>query len=343
MAIPSGSPWTDKEVVDARLPWAVFGVRYPHRSYDAWRNKRQDLAKKGLYLRHDTPPEMPAVEWNKHQIEYDWRETAKRLIQRQQEKKASSGSQDAATVFIDTTERAGVLFFSDAHIGSWGTDYQKFLDITDFVITHKIWVGVLGDMEQMAIKLRNVLEVNDGALDPREQDLFMEHWLEEIAPQVLFCTWDNHAVMRQEAAIGYSPSAALFRKKVIYHSGIGHIDLLVGQERYTLAVTHRFRGRSEYNPVHSQMKYGKFQGQDRELMVAGDSHVPGITYYTDGPTPKLAINCGTLQTDSGYAKRFFSLFTHDWQPIVLFSPDKHLMVALPTLEHYLAHINRDAA
>ena len=59
-----------------------------------------------------------------------------------------------------------------------------------------------------------------------------------------------------------------------------------------------------------------------------------MQYYTDGPLPRIAVNCGTTQTDSGYAKRHFSLFTHDWMPTVEFWPDRHLMLVHPTLGHY---------
>jgi hypothetical protein len=128
----------------------------------------------------------------------------------------------------------------------------------------------------------------------------------------------------------------MFREKTVYHSGIGHVDLTVGRETYAIATSHRFRGNSILNPTHGQMRYGRFEGLDREVIVAGDSHTPAVQTYADGPMPRVAINCGSLQTDSGYAKRFYSLDTHDWMPVVEFFPDRHLFMPYPSLTHWLA-------
>ena len=110
----------------------------------------------------------------------------------------------------------------------------------------------------------------------------------------------------------------------------------VKEETYRVATSHRFRGNSYMNPTHGQMRYGRFEGLDRELIVAGDSHRPAIQTYTDGPMTRIAINCGTLQTDSGYAKRWFSLNTHNWMPLVLLYPQTHLMIPFSDVSHYLA-------
>jgi hypothetical protein len=279
---------------------------------------------------------MPAMEWDKQEIEFHWSDVLKPLEELQSIAKAASGSQDRAHIRIDTDSPAPVLFISDWHIGSWGTSYKTVASITQTIKDRGLWVAVLGDMLQMSIKLRNVLEISDNALPPRLQMRFLQSWLEDIAPSIIFATFDNHSVMREEAATGFSQYAELFKAKTIYHSGIGHVDLIVGNETYKIASSHRFRGNSYLNPTHGQMRYGRMEGQDREVIVAGDSHCPAIQTYTDGPMERIAINCGTLQTDSGYAKRFFSLSTHDWMPVIEFWPDRHLFQSYPSLTHYLA-------
>jgi hypothetical protein len=103
--------------------------------------------------------------------------------------------------------------------------------------------------------------------------------------------------------------ADILKRNVVYSSGIGHADVLLGSQQYNLAVSHRFRGGTELNPCHGQAKYGRLQAQDRDIIIQGDTHRPGMLMYNDGPHTKLAINCGALQTNSGYAKRFFSLYT----------------------------------
>ena len=79
------------------------------------------------------------------------------------------------------------------------------------------------------------------------------------------------------------------------------------------------------NPVHGQMRYMRFEGHDREFAMSGDSHVPGMAKYTDGSKVRVAVNTGSLQTNSGYAKRYFSLMTHKVFPVIEFRHDEHVM------------------
>ena len=101
--------------------------------------------------------------------------------------------------------------------------------------------------------------------------------------------------------------------------------------------SHRFRGDTPNNPLNGSIKYMRHHGIDREIAIAGDSHVPEIRAYADGPLSRLAINCGSLQTDSGYAKRNFTPYTHTWMPVVVFYPDVHLMVPYQDLKSLMRH------
>jgi hypothetical protein len=65
------------------------------------------------------------------------------------------------------------------------------------------------------------------------------------------------------------------------------------------------------------------EGYDREIAMAGDSHVPGLQIFTHGATTKMALNAGSIQTNSGYAKRFFSLSTHPEFPGAVLFPSEH--------------------
>jgi hypothetical protein len=317
-------------------------------SFDAWRHKRasilphtrskalrEPLDGMGLYRRPNTPLDMPAIFHNKNEIDFHWSDVIDPLEDMQAIAKNSSGSQDRAIIRVETKRTLPVLFISDWHVGSWGVSYRTLAAVTKIIQQRKLYVAAIGDMLQMAIRLRGVLEVSDNALVPRLQDRFWESWMEDMAGYILWGTWDNHTVMRQEDATGFSAYAETFRNKTIYHSGIGHVDLIIGGETYKIATSHRFRGNSYLNPTHGQMRYGRMEGQDREVIVAGDSHVPASQFYADGETPKAAINCGTLQTDSGYSKRFYSLSTHDWMPVVEFWPDRHLFLPYPSLTHWL--------
>ena len=257
--------------------------------------------------------------------------------QRQAQHAAMSGGTDFPCFFIESDRPVPVLFIADWHVGSWGADYDAIERTTQEIEALGLKVAVLGDMLQMSINMRSVLEVMDNLLTPREQMRWNMAWLERLAPHILWVVWDNHVVMREEKATGFSWYAEMMKDKVVYSSGLNHVDLLVGGadfETYRIASSHRFRGRSMYNAVHGQQQYMRLEGQDRELCVAGDSHRPAVASYYDGALKRAAINVGTAQTNSGYAKRHFSLYTHDDMPLVEFWPDEHAFQVYDNLAAY---------
>ncbi len=312
-------PWTLDEIDDAhRLDYEAFKALHPDRTFDAWRIKRG---------RTPTPIRPRDFTSDKVVGEFNWRDANRVLADMQDLKRRASYSQDEATIAFDTDQPICVVTLSDAHIGAWSSDHGLFETITDEILgTPNLYVALLGDIEHMAIKLRGVLEVSDNALPPDLQHRYVESWLDEIAPRILLSTWDNHAVEREEVASGYSHYADMMKRRVVWHSGIGHPNIRVGQQEYRLAVAHHFQGRSIYNPVHGAQRYLTLQGHDREIAMCGDSHVPGLLQFVHGNTTKLAINSGSSQTNSGYAKRFFSLVTHPIFPCVEFYPDQHRFV-----------------
>lgn len=309
--------WTEQERQDAvTLDWEAFTQAYPDRSLEAYLRQQRRARAAGV-----TPP---VVAVNKKRGEFNWREANQHIAGMQELKHKASWSQDTATIRIDTDEPICVLALSDTHIGDWATNHQMLEEITDEILaTPNLYVALLGDLAQTAIKLRSVAEVTSNMLPPDLQLAYIDSWLDEIAPRVLLATWDNHSVDREEAQVGLSSFAKLQSRRFVYHSGIGHPDVQVGDQTYRFAVSHRFMGRSIENPCHAPMRYLRREGHDREIAIMGDFHVPGIVKFTHGHQTKLAINTGSFQTHSGYAKRWFSLSTHPVMPCFVLYPDRH--------------------
>lgn len=311
------------------LTYEEFIDRFPEhavRPRSNWKDKRNRLKRKAWGYASEVDPDIDA---NKKIGEFNWREANQYIKGMQDLKHKASWSQDTADIRIDTGDPIFVLALSDTHIGDWATNHQLLESITDEILnTPNLYVLLLGDLAQMAIKLRSVSEVTSNMLPPDLQVAYIDSWLNEIAPRVLAATWDNHAVDREEALTGVSAFARLQNRRFVYHSGIGHPDITVGDETYRFALSHRFLGRSIENPCHAPMRYLRREGHDREIAVMGDYHVPGIIKFTHGHTTKVAINTGSFQTHSGYAKRWFSLTTHPVMPGVILYPDRHEMTPL---------------
>jgi hypothetical protein len=276
------------------------------------------------------------ISTNKKELkELNWRQVLKPLEELRETFKESKGHQTEAIWKVKTDKPIVVLFLADLHMGSWATDHTILEQLTDEILAiDNLYVMLGGDLLQMAIKLRGVAEVSDNALPPYWQLKFLESWLMEIQHKVICSTWDNHSVMREEAQVGFSTYSEIFKRMTIYHEGIGHIDLHVNNQVYKVALSHFFRGRSMLNPVHGQMRYIRMEAPDRDICLAGDSHVPGMLVYPEGGKTKYAINSGSLQ-NSGYGQRFFSIKHLPKFPCFVLDHEEHLVTPYWSLKHYL--------
>lgn len=328
-----GPRWTDAEIAELLdLGWQVYAERHPERTPDACRVRHN--AERRKRAAEQTAPVEPL---DKPVPRFDWREATAHVKQLQRIRREYSASQSTALIRIEADAPICVVALSDTHVGSWSTDYERLIAITDEIMgTPNLYVALLGDLANMAIKLRGVAEVKDDLLPPDMQLAFIDAWLNEIADRVLFCTWDNHAVEREEQGTGLSAFARLQSRRFVYHGGIGHPDVRVGEQTYRFAVSHRFLGRNYLNPTHAAMRYLRHEGHDREIAMQGDYHVPGIAKFTHGPTTKVAIHTGSLQTESGYAKRWFSLTTHPVFPCVVLHPHQHMMIPFWSIAEWKA-------
>ncbi len=287
-------------------------------------------------------PDLATKEWDKKEGGFNWRDANKAIGSMQALKRESSTSQDESHIaFPDAARPMCVIAIADWHWGSWATSHEAIESITDEILSiPDLYIAILSDMEQMSIKMRSVLEVSDNVLPPKMQSLYTESWLAEVAPKVLFATWDNHSVLRNEAQSGYSRYADIMGRNVIYYNGIGHCTLQVGTQEYKIAASHFFRGRSMYNPLHSHLRYVRHEAPDREVIMAGDSHVPGIMQMIEGGMQRVAINTGSLQLNSGYAKRFFSLKTHPVFPCLEFDHAEHRITPFWSIRDWLRATGR---
>lgn len=269
----------------------------------------------------------PKVEYSdKKRGRVKWREWSD-WAQKGQELKSrmSSSNEFGAIKLSDGSGPIILATFSDTHIGAWGCDYREFERMTnELMTTPNLYIALVGDYVEFAIKLRSVLETTSQVFTPEQQIEFLEDWLMEIKPKVAFATWDNHAVEREERQSGVSSVKRALAKNVMYFNGIGHADIQVGKQVYNIAASHRFKqGSSMLNPCASMQRYMRFEGIDREICIQGDTHKPGMAQYRDGNKLRLCLNAGTLHVNSGYAKRYFSLFSAPDFPCVVLYPDSH--------------------
>lgn len=274
-----------------------------------------------------------AVEANKKKAEFKWREWSDHAERTQELYRRASQTQSHARIKLgDGKSPVLLLPFSDQHIGGRGVTYKIFRTMTDEILsTPNLYVALLGDMTEFAIRLRSVAEVCAQIFGPDKQIQFMEDWFGEIKHKVAFATWENHETERSEKMAGFSFVKHLIGKDCVYFDGIGHADVVVGKQEYQIAASHKFRGYSYMNACHAGARYMRFQGVDREIAMMGDIHTPAFAHYYDGPKERLSLVAGTLNVDSLYAKRYFSIFTQAQYPAIELMHDEHRFVPFANL------------
>lgn len=277
---------------------------------------------------------------NKKVGSFHWREALGHVKGMQALRSKSSYSQDFAEIALgDGTSPVILMGFGDQHIGSYGTNYSLFEDLTDEILaTPNLYVALMGDYLEMAIKLRGVLEVVSQVLTPEMQEAFLESWLDEIKDRVAFATWDNHSIMRQESQAGTSNVKNMLNRRFVYHNGIGHSDIKVGTQVYRCAASHKFTGGSMFNRMHAQGRYVRQMASDRELVLMGDIHQWGLAHTEDGGKERVYITGGTLHENSGYAKRWFSLHTAPHYPCAVLHHDRHEIVPFKSVKNAVAYL-----
>ena len=250
----------------------------------------------------------------------DWMESGKQL-----KTKASWSQNEAAIKLGDGKEPQVLLQLGDTHIASWGTDHSLVRNvIREINETPNLWVILMGDLVQMSIKMRSVLEMSDNILPPEQQCMFLEKLLEKIQDKIAFSSWRNHGVEREEKQSGISMVKNLLSRRSIYFNGIGHPDVQVGEEIYRIACSHRFKGGSMYDANFAGKRYARMEANDREILLEADRHRFAISEYNEGGKFRLAMNNGSYQINSGYASRYHSLRTCPMMPSLVLYPDQHL-------------------
>jgi hypothetical protein len=281
--------------------------------------------------------QQPVVYADKKQGGFNWRDSIPAIKGLQDLRRSASWSQQNATIKIgDGSSPVAIMVLSDMHIGSMGTDYDLFVQLTDVILQHpNLFVAIVGDEVEWAVRLRSVAEVCAQVLDPQLQLEFITSWLDEILPKVIFATWSNHSTDRSEQMIGTCPVKNILAARVPFFSGIGHAELIVGEQTYWVAVSHRFKGVTQADSTAGCKRYMRLEWTKAEIAIQGDCHRAGVSVYNEGNRNLVAISSGTLNVHSGYAARNFSLFTSTAFPIIQLFPNEHMVIPYYTIEHYL--------
>jgi len=288
---------------------------------------------------------VPVVHLDKKVGGMNWRDAIAPIQQMQKLHRDASWSQQTATIKVGNgSGPVGILCWGDQHVGARGTEYDSFVQITDLLLaTPNLYALLTGDVAEWAIKMRGVAEVCAQLLDPSLQIQFIESWFDEIKHKVIASTWGNHTDDRSEAALGACPLKNIIAKHVPYFSGIGHMELLVGEQTYKVACSHKFSGVTALDSTAGAKKYLRMEAPSFDAAIQGDCHRAGVSMYNEGPNHRVAITNGTHHLHSGFAARYFSIATSDCMPVLALWPDTKRLVGFFNVDAFSATLGEPVA
>lgn len=233
-----------------------------------------------------------------------WRDLTRVAKEHQELRNKYEFGQTEAKAYIEE-DKAILLPLADFHWGNKGTDYLFIESITDYIKENNIYVALIGDLlDTFFINFKNASVIFEQVMNPEEQLLFLESWLQEIDEHLVCCTWDNHSTMRAEAILGQDYFGKLQSRFAPFFNGIGKLRLTVGEIEYEIVATHKGKGKSTYNSLHGLQNIDRFL-TSCDLVMGGHYHNPAYGMIEIRGRSLYAIQSGTAEVKDLFAERHF--------------------------------------
>lgn len=212
-----------------------------------------------------------------------------------------------ATRRIITDHPVFVTVMSDFHLGSPHTDYDAFLETTDFLIEHEDFYALIAgaDQETAFAWFRAADAVLNQTLPPYLQIELFRQWLDEMMPRTLAVCADNHCDERLRRHLG--DVGLVWRDDLPYFPAWGILTVEVGPDedhlaRYEFVVTHRYRGSSIYHDLQPALRMMRDIYPLADVYVTAHTHTPAYmagVFYPEArplkPTQHFVV-AGTFKT-----------------------------------------------
>lgn len=117
------------------------------------------------------------------------------------------------------------------------------------------------------------------------------------------------------------------------HGGI--VNLHVGKQIYKIALRHKYRYNSSYNPVHTCMQLVRFDYKDADIAIVAHNHITAVLQNQESDKDRIYVRPGSMKGPDRYARSMGYIDTGKQMPIIILWPDKRQMLAFMDLEQAL--------
>jgi len=245
-------------------------------------------------------------------------------------------------------EPIAVMFASCFHLGGRYTAYHQFEEIFNEVLnTPRLYFITLGDeIEGFLSSFKDKKAIADQLYQVPTQVRIMEKVLDQLRDKnkLLAGVAGQHGGWWMAANYTENPIKRYFLESSLpYFDGMGYARFKFKSQTYRVAMAHKFKGSSMWNPHHAQMKAHKTEFPSADLVVMGDKHTYGVqnvnSYsweYDAGERESdrvLLVQVGTAKTGPDeYTIKGWSTGRLGW-PAIIFDPNDHCITYTETLSH----------
>jgi hypothetical protein len=244
------------------------------------------------------------------------------------------------TIKIDTDRPFGIVFMSDWHIGSLGTDHEALMKDIDLINScDNLMAYVGGDPTDNFVvdKLSHAARDNQ-VVTPMTQWRMFRHAIERLKPSLLAVGRGNHdAWTYREAGIDGIESA-LHGVPVLHTAEDTYIDLTVGETTYTIYRKHRPIGSSRTNRSAGAKRMYDLGKKTFDVGVTEHHHEASINCEQRHGEYRWFITTGSYKVSDSHAREWGFHHGGIGTPVVVFYPYRKKMVGYLSLEDAIEHL-----
>ena len=112
----------------------------------------------------------------------------------------------------------------------------------------------------------------------------------------------------------------------------GLIKLMVGEQQYNIAIRHKYKYNSSYNPTHSAIQLVRFEYPEADISIVAHNHRAAITWMSHRDKDRVYVRPGSFKGPDRYARSLGYTDTGSQMPTVILWPDKRQMWVYQHLE-----------
>ena len=219
--------------------------------------------------------------------------------------------------------KAYLIGLGDLHIENIMA-YNDKLESDILTLMEREDVGILvpGDLSDNAVKYMDLsFETLAGPKDARRMAKMV---LGLVKDKIIAMSSGCHERHSDEEADYNHIQDLCGRWDIPYLGHKGLVDLQVGQINYQVAVSHKGKGNSMYNDLHSAVRMVREQYSEADIVVTAHIHQAGFLSQVEQGRRRLMVSIGSYKQDDRYSRSRNFLNSQDNldTPVIQLSADK---------------------